>query len=98
MKETDMVIGQQITGTEWNWIEGEIFHARRRMLIGERLFDLVLNKHHLGNGAYDEAWYLVVEDMMGVELFTPIRIGILPAKAAALKAEKTILHLLVDNE
>lgn len=93
-----MVLGQQITGTEWNWIEGEIFHARRRTVIGEQTFDLVINKHHLGLGAYDEAWYLVVEDMMGNELFTPIRIGILPAKAAALKAEKTIIHLMNGDE
>jgi len=92
-----MRIGQQITGTEWYWIEGDIFHARRRVSIGEQLFDLVLNKHHLGSGAYDETWYLTIETMMGVELFAPVRIGIIPAKAAALKSDKIIRELLTPS-
>jgi hypothetical protein len=92
-----MRIGQQITGTEWHWIEGDIFHARRTVMIGEQLFDLVLNKHHLGSGAYDETWYLTVENQMGIEMFAPIRVGIIPAKAAALKSEKIIRELLTPS-
>ena len=92
-----MRIGQQITGTEWHWVEGDIFHARRQVLIGGQLCDLVLNKHHLGSGAFDETWYLTIETEMGIELFAPIRIGIIPAKSAALKSEKIIQELLAPS-
>lgn len=78
---------KQVADTEWWWVEGEIFEARRRMVIFGTEYELVINKHQLGALHFDEEWYFTVNTLDDIEITKPIRIGSMTAKSATQKVE-----------
>ena len=86
---------QRVADTEWEWVEGEIFEARRRVVIDGVEYDLVINKHRLGTFHFDERWYFTVNTVEGIEMTKPIDIGAMTAKAATQRVEyimSTVTH------
>lgn len=81
---------KRVADTEWWWVEGEIFEARRQVVIYGTEYDLVINKHRLGEWHFDEEWYFTVNTLDGIEVTKPIRIGAMTAKSATQKVESII--------
>jgi hypothetical protein len=72
-----------------------VFHARRQISVSGYPIDLVLNKKSISPYAYEEDWYLTVEDVDGKELMPPICLGVMVARDAVVSAENVFRNLIV---
>lgn len=85
---------QRVADTVWEWVDGEIFEARRRVVIDGVEYDLVINKHRLGALHFDDEWYFTVNTIDGIEVTKPVMIGGMTAKSATQKVERIMEEVL----
>lgn len=83
-----------IQGTRWNWIEGSVFHARRRISVSGYEIDLVLEKQPISLYAYENDWLLTIENNEGERLVNPINLGAM-VTCDAIKASESIARAMI---
>lgn len=84
-----------IQGTRWNWMNDSVFHARRRVVVSGYAFDLVLYKNPISLLAYDECWYLRLENEDNEVVYGPIELGSMVAKDAIRMSENIARSLII---